>query len=349
MSLRHNAFMAAALGSLILLPACNPYQNFSGEYYAGPIDATTFPKAYQGTLPGPADQGGGTIAAIAASVNGNPVLYYQFPLGAGQGADPAGVLPDNPLNLDFLSIPSAYVFDPQATNALPSPGKCSFPKDYVFDQRTEAFRHDEQGVIFTSLPTAAYFPIVKEVPVTSNGEGCQTIFSKGAVTSTRTDISLGKADGKLLAFALVDPSADVQPNGPNGLGPIHEGFYNHFLTIFIDGGYVPTVDVPEDTTNMIPAHTELKTQKVYFPSAVAGLDDKMMPAAVPNALGGGFDILEAARGDSAYSPVCEVWTYTPDLDANGLPIARTAISDLSQAESASAMATGDLVYCFQPF
>src|SRR5258706_11180153 len=114
MSLRHNMFLGAALGSLALLPACNPYQNFSGEYYAGAVDGTTFPKAYQGALPGPADQGGGVLSPIDAAVNNNPIFYYTFPLGAGQGADPTGMGNDNPLNIDFLTVPSAYVFDPEA-------------------------------------------------------------------------------------------------------------------------------------------------------------------------------------------------------------------------------------------
>jgi len=351
MGLRHNALLVAALGGSSLLPACNPYQNFdkNSEFYAGPIDATTFPKAYQGALPGPADQGGGTISPNTAFVNGADTFYYLFPLGAGQGADPDGVLDDAPLTIERLSIPDAYVFDPvaQPANALPSPGKCAFSKDYRFDQRTEDYRHDEQGVIFTALPTAAYFPIVAEVPVTSNGEACQSILSKAAVKSQRTDITVGKEDGKYLAFAEIDPTADVQPNGANGLGPIHEGFYNKYLVTFIDGGYIPTVDVP--AMGMDDAHTDFVTQRVFFPSSVAGVDDMMMPAAVANDIGGGFDILEAARGDAAYSPICEVWTYDPDLDADMLPIARTSVGDLSATEMASAAATGDLVFCLQVF
>src|SRR5438105_13560753 len=104
MNSRRTARNWALALSLAALPACNPYQNFSGEYYAGPIDGTTFPKAYQGALPGPADQGGGVITPFSASVADMPVNYYSFPLGAGQGADPTGMGNDNPLNLDFLTV-----------------------------------------------------------------------------------------------------------------------------------------------------------------------------------------------------------------------------------------------------
>ena len=349
MSLRHKTIVAAALGSLATLPACNPYNNFSGEYYAGPFDGTGFPSAYQGELPGPADQGGGVITPIAAAANNAAIGYYMFPLGKGQGADPDGVLPDDPLNVDFLTIPNAYVFDPVATpaNALPSPGKCAFPKEYVFDQRTEAYRHDEQGVIFTSVPNAAYFPIVAEVPVTSAGQPCQDAKSAAAVKAKLDGIQVGTPDGKYLAFAILDPASDVQPNGANGLGPIHLGFYNHFLVQFIDGGYVPTISV--QAMGMTPAHTEFVTQKLYYPTSVAGVDDMtMMPIAVPADPFTGNDILEAGRGDAGYSPICEVWSYDPDLDpVTMLPVARGSAAELTATEMGTAMATGQLVYCFQ--
>ncbi len=355
MSLRHNTIVAAALGSLALLPACNPYQNFSGEYYAGPVDGTSFLKPYQGTLPGPAEQGGGTVTPIDAFVGGNPIFFYKFPLGAGQGADPAGMLPDAPLTVERLkdggSLANVYVFDPQTNpaNALPSPGKCNYPKDYIFDQRTEAYRGDEQGAIFNKLPTADYYPLVAEVPVTSAGQPCQDAKSAAAVKNKLDGIKPGTADGKYLAFAILDPTADVQPNDPNThLGPIHLGFYNHYLVQFVDGGYVPTVMVP--ASGMDAAHTDFVTQKLYYPSKIAGTDPMtMMPAAVDNKPFTGSDILEAARGDAAYSPICEVWVYDADLDMNGLPVAKQSVGDLSDAEKKSAMATGDLAYCFQVF
>jgi hypothetical protein len=350
--------VAAALGSLALLPACNPYQNFSGEYYAGPIDGTNFLSPYQGTLPGPADQGGGKISPVSASVDDNPINYYLFPLGDMQGVDPAGMAPAAPLTIDVITPPKAYVFDPltgPTPDALPSPNKkCQAPDGYVFDQRTEAYRHDEQGVIFTQLPAtgSGYFPIVAETPVTSAGQACQDLKSAAAVKNGLDGVKAGSPDTKYLAFALIDPTADVQPDDPNsGLGPIHEGFYNHFLVLFIDGGYVPTVNVAAQ--GMTPAHTDMVTQKLFFPSSVAvtmtdPMTMMMTTVAQAGAYGQGYDLLEGVRGDSKYSPVCEVWTYDPDLDPmTMLPISHTAISELTAAEMATAKATGDLIYCFQ--
>ena len=345
MSLRRTLLLAAVAG----LPACNPYQNFDGEYYAGPIDPTNFAAPYVGTLPGTADQSGGEIDPMMATINGKSAAYYLFPFGSAEGTaesmDP----------LDVSVAGDAYVFDPTQTSAFPSPGKCKAPDHYVFDQRTEAYRHDEQGTIFTVLPSSdGYVPVVNEIPVASNGEACQSILSKAAVTSKRSDITVGKADGKLLAFAVVDPGANVV--GPDfglpGLGPIHQGFYNHYLLAFIDGGYIPTVDVPEDMANMIPAHTDYKTQRIFFPTSIpvtttdmTTMMDVTKPG--PGMLGAGFDILEAARGDANYSPVCEVWSYDPDVDQNMIPVPEVSIGDLTATEMASAMSTGTFVYCFQ--
>jgi hypothetical protein len=68
----------------------------------------------------------------------------------------------------------------------------------------------------------------------------------------------------------------------------------------------------------------------------------MMPAVVAGTFPTGFDIMEAARGDAGYSPVCHVSLYTPDDGMNP----KTDIAQLSTAEQASAM-DGGFTYCFQ--
>jgi hypothetical protein len=359
MSLRRT-FLVAALG---LVPACNPYQNFSGNYYAGAVDATGFPAAYLGTLPGTPDQGGGVIAPIAANSGGNPVNYYLFPFSSAQTTAPDDMTPAAPLSIGLANVPEvpAYVFDPTASSAFPSPSKCVAPAHYVFDQRTEAYRHDEQGVIFTDLPDdPAYVPVVAQVPVTSHGEKCQSILDADAVNQKRIDIDVGDPDGNYLAFAIVDPGADVQPDAlPYNLGPQHWGFWDRYLLAFIDGGYIPTTAVAK--TDTVPAHHDMHTQKIYVPNTYPGttLDANMnsIPTTCPsmdkNATcdppgpGNEFDILEAIRGDAKYSPVCEVWAYDPDLDATGIPVPATDINGLSQTEQVSAMATGTYVFCLQ--
>src|SRR5262245_5574534 len=84
MNPRRTARNLALAAAVAALPACNPYQNFSGEYYAGPIDATGFLSPYQGSLSGPADQGGGTFTPPTAYVKGQAIFYYSFPFSDAQ-------------------------------------------------------------------------------------------------------------------------------------------------------------------------------------------------------------------------------------------------------------------------
>ena len=55
---------------LLLLSGCNPYDRRSGEYSAGPVDVSHFPAAYLGAG-GDAKRGGGVFQASAAFVDGD--------------------------------------------------------------------------------------------------------------------------------------------------------------------------------------------------------------------------------------------------------------------------------------
>jgi len=333
------SFDLALVLSLAALPACNPYQNFSGEYWAGPIDATAFPGPYHGELPGPADQGGGTITPAMAFVGGTQIFYYMFPFTADQ----EGQVDPLALDTSVLSLPKAYVFDADPASGNPFPkSKCKGPENYVFDQRTEAWHADEQGVVFSAIPATGYIPVVTEVPETASGRTCQDIKSKQTLLSQMKDPG---GDGKFLAFAEIDPTADVQPNGANGLGPVHTGWYNHFTVTFLEGGYIPTESV-QGMTGMDP-YTRMVPQTLLAPTAIPGMDDAMNIVAVAGGPGTGWDILDAARGETGYSPVCHVITYTPDDPLNP----KTSMADLSPTELASAAsATADqgFFFCFQP-
>jgi hypothetical protein len=338
MARRRTTFVLAALAAT----GCNPYQNFDGEYFAGAIDATNFAAPYQGELAGPPEQGGGVIAAHTIFIGGVERFHYVFPFSDGQLAqiDPLGFDPD------LAPTPNAYVFDPEAGNAFANP-KCQGPENYVFDQRLEAWRADEQGVVFSTVPSSAgYIPVVAQVPVASNGAGCQSIKSKQHLLE-RQDVTVpADGDGQFLAFAIVDPTADVTPAVANGLGPIHIGWFNHYLVTFIDGGYIPTETVPG--TMMTDPYTRMTPQTIYTPTAIPGMDDMMNPVPVGGGLGSGWDLVTAARGETDYSPVCHVFTYVPDDPMSP----KTSVADLSPTELASTgAADADLgyVFCLQPF
>ena len=279
---------------LLLLSGCNPYARRSGEYSAGPVDVSQFPPAYLGAGGDP-KYGGGVFQPSSAFVDGNAVGYYAFPFSDAQLAA------DDPLTLgDAFATPPAYAFDPAASDPFPAKPRCTPPAGYVYDEQRDGIDYAEQGNVFTALPTgASYVPLVAEVPVQSNGEPCQSIKSSDALPS-------GVPDGKIVAWALVDPSASVlfadgSVDPTTLLGPQKFGWYNHFLTQYIDGGYVPTTG------------TELVAQTLYVPTLVPGTDMSGAPAATPTMgnPGSGYDLLEAARGASGYSPICRVMTFVP--------------------------------------
>src|SRR5262249_28001501 len=114
-----NARGTILLLALATLPACNPYTNFDGEFFAGPVDATLFPAESMGKQSEGAtsDQGGGAIAASTGWVRRAAVPFYKFTFKPMV----------DPTMFDALTVEGeskAYVFDPSPTSALPHPGKC---------------------------------------------------------------------------------------------------------------------------------------------------------------------------------------------------------------------------------
>jgi hypothetical protein len=334
------------IGTVVTI-GCYPYEHRSGEYLAGTVDPIKFPTAYLGTG-GTPQKSGGKFAPVKAWVAGTATYYYLFPMPAAQAAA------DDPLAVD--SAPLAYVFDPRSDDPFPQTPACVPPADYVYDQRRDAIRYDEEGDILTLLPSSAgYLPVVAEVPVASAGEPCQDIKSEKTLV-TRNDVSLpitppdspvgdphGTPDGKYLAWAIFDPGADVvRPDGttdPTGLTPQRWGFYQHYLAPFFDGGYLPTKAVTVPGTMGAPDAqvTEAVPQKLYYPTLVpggAGMPPKK------GAFGKGFDVLEAARGQAGYSPLCQVFSFKP-ADPNALP------TDPAAIDQATVMDTGTYVYCLQ--
>jgi hypothetical protein len=367
--------------ALVFCPACNPYENRSGEYYAGPVDPELFDPPYVGDLPpgGTPDQSGGTITAkggyVPSPISANPrvgvpISYYSFPFPdpPPPSSDPTAP-PFAPLQVDTFSggnpPKKAYVFDPQPPKSpFPDHQLCTPPSHYVFDQRLEAYRRDEQGNIFTLLPESGsgYAPVVAEVPVTIKSLNCQDLKSEASAIQPRSDVSVPIArtggstiaipDNNYLAWAIVDPGADVVPIGANGLGPQRWGWFDHYLLAYLDGGYLPTKAVPEK--NGVHMHVEFVVQNLYFPTK--------RPLALPSGvvlaaghLGDGWDLLDARRGDANYSPICHVFSYEPtnpllwvdpDLSKRRLP----SIDQFDAAEVASASrpdADQGYIFCLQ--
>jgi hypothetical protein len=395
--------------------ACKPYGDWgTGEFYAGPFDATNFPiqqdfcdcpKPTQGQPPntncsGPTDENGqsveapgelcwpyngkgyswttsfGTFEPIEASVEGRPVIYYHFPA-------PQGTLVETATRKRAL----VYVFDPnESAGGDEDSKKCTPPKDYVYDVRTDYIRLDRQANIFqqkqsASYPVAtpadvnplspsgfvnAYTPVYAQVPVTSMGIDCNSLKSaEGVVTSKKVNLELvpkpeganeftfatGKPDGTYRAFAIIDPAADVKPNSPTTLlGPQRWGYIDHYLVAYIDGGILPTMPGMRSSGGQMIATVEGRAQALYFPSTVMGEDENGNPTPVDGAPFTGHDVLEAARGDGNYSPLCHVFMYynpTPEAPATSVAEVMAAAQQAPTPDEAI-VDTGRYVYCLQP-
>jgi hypothetical protein len=227
-----------------------------------------------------------------------------------------------------IPTPNVYVFDPGNSPAL-----CKPPSGYTYDPYRDAVHYDDQGYIFTGLPNAnygigsnptwTYTPVVAQVPVTSNGEGCQdikseiTVLTSSSVTVPQGPIRpdgspTGQPDGvNYYAWALIDPGALVLKAGESvsgsNFGFNHQkyGWFNQYLVAYLDGGRVPIVPGSSPP--------RMQTQRLFYPRS------GLTPASA-NALGSGNDVMEFPRSDTAnYSPVCQVISYasgpTPSRDA----------------------------------
>lgn len=303
--------------------ACNPYNNRSGEFSAGAVDPVNFPPAYVGTGGDRTRPGRGSFTEVRAFVNGNPIGYYGFPFSTtqlpptatGGMVDPLRLV-DNGMPYAKVPTPSAYLFDPTQ--------KCVPPANYVYDPRTDEVRYDQQGPVFTALPTAtyspgvlptwSYVPVVAEVPVGAPGEACQMIKSEETLKANAA--TMGGPDGKYLAWAIIDVAAPVYRVGQTamtsgGFGTQQLGWYNHYIVAYLDGGYIPTA-TPADNSK-----TTMVTQKLYYPRSLVNKGGNMLPGG----FGFGYDVLQAARADANYSPVCQMLTYDTGgpMDSTALP------------------------------
>lgn len=387
---------AYLLAASAFVPACSPWNYGTGDFYAGTVDPAKYPAIYTGG--GTKQSSGVFIPVQAATLSAATILTYALDVPANQSAaadetgipeltlaiepiDAAGYFPDSPSLV--------YTFDATATEPYPATSLCTAPTNYVFDARTESYRRDYQGLIFTQIPQTGgdpFVPYMAEVAVTSKSLKCQGIKDdEGILKNKDVTVPIVPADplqpgtvdepkpsGKLVALYPVDPRAQVEPSDTSGWGSQKWGWYKHYLFAYIDGGYIPTqqvsVDIGEDEPLTFAA---MRPQKWFFPATrPASVEDpdtgdisfpkdpdtmeyEFIDAGGPglsnNAAefaGAITDVVEAARGEAGYSPICELCTFegtTADWDAflvdgNPLPLF---------SNTATATCTGTYVYCPQ--
>lgn len=349
------------VGSLVMLSLvcglnCSPFERRSGSYSAGAVDPIHFPLPYLGEGGDGKRPGSGRFQYVTAHARKSPLAYYPLPLHGEQASA------KDPLDLSSVSLPLGYHFDPGRTADGQDSRRCAPPRDYVYDQsarRRDAVRLDRQGNIFTALPTESdpagqttYVPVVREVAVQSDKNPCQDPKSEENLTS-RIDLSVdlvsppdgtvgaiptGRPSGRYLLWILIDPAAEVlYPGGKldpvTQLGPQRFGWFNQYLTAYLDGGVIP-LDV------LAPAgKARMQTQRLLYPARV--LDSKTSMV-VTGALGMGFDIVEFRRGEEGYSPVCHVYSFEPNDPQQGFE------KSIAEVNPARITDTGQVIYCPQP-
>jgi hypothetical protein len=336
----------------LALVACNPYQRYTGNVSAGPVDPVNFPPECLGTGGNRLYAGmGNFIAAAAFAPNAvgttEQVGYFAFNFSDSQ-------LDNTPLDVTTLPVPNAYVFDPVSpgTTGTGSPfggTGCTATPDPSTGGALGDISYAEQGTIFTALPKAnyaagepastSYVPVVAEVDVTSNGEQCQSLKSeKELLASSQVNIPGGAANpspsGKYLAFAIIDPGAGVYGLNPGadaglqwpppiptggqteGFGMQKWGWYGQYLLAYISGGYIPM-----NGSTMV-------TQTLVYPTFTVLAADGGITASPAAMLGGGMDVFQAWTGQAGYSPVCQVLTYDAGtiVDPSVLPTDLTTIN-----------------------
>jgi hypothetical protein len=346
---------------LALASACNPYHNRSGEFSAGPADPLNYPPPSLGAGGDRTKAGKGSFTEVKAYAASVPIGYFAFAFASAVGPTQKGVDPlrliDDGMVYPQVPTPRAYTFDPSQNSPYPATPTCVAPNDYVYDAQRDELRYDDQGSIFTALPTATYVagalptwsyePVVAEVPVTTSGMGCQSVTTEAGVLASPA-ASVADPDGKYLAWAIIDTGAAVYRVGQSiasssGVTVQRYGWFEHFIVAYLDGGYIPTESGTGDGHPVV----RMKTQKLYYPRSMVTTMVKGMAVTATGAIGQGYDVLESARTDVGYSPVCAVFTYDVGATVASSQLPRDAQTIETTYGATLQAATTPYVYCLQ--
>jgi hypothetical protein len=246
-----------------------------------------------------------------------------------------------------LPTPNVYQFDSSACVAPAGYKYDPYHDDVHYDQQYPVFTALPSETLTPGFPESfAYIPLITPSLTHAHSQSCQAFKSEATLLQAKTSGQV-KIDAPVqdayLAWPIIDVGAGVYRVGQSPTDPTksgwtvqHLGWYNHFLLAYLDGGAVPTItynanscDPKNPDPNPSPSPcvavppallkpnypapklpiTEVVTQNLYYPtSAVLPAGGKNPTTGTAN-LGVGWDVLEHARADATYSPVCAVFSY----------------------------------------
>lgn len=342
--------------------APNPYKDLADESESlGAVDPVNFAAANLGTGGDRTKPGLGVFSELKAFSGGQEIGYFRYPVNTPASRDPLRVL-ENGQPYAGVAAPAVYAFDARDDKPVPDTNPCQKPPGYSYDPRRDEVHYDQQGNVFTALPTATYtlgvaattqyVPVVAEISMLSGNVPCQRLKSEKAILGGLANRP--ERSGKYLAWLIIDPASAVFPKedpmgakDPAGIGLQRWGWYQRYLLAYLDGGYIPTTetDVMEGPMGMQTTKkvVRMRTQRIYVPRSpvMNGM------AMAPGNLGEGYDVIAAKRGTNEYSPVCEVFTYDAGmpLPAAMLPKDSAAIEMLAPMPATAPLPR--YVYCLQ--
>lgn len=284
--------------------------------------------------------------------------------------------------------PTAYRFDSNESCMAPHGYMYDPYRDDVrLDQQYPVFSALPNETLTPGVPESyAYVPIVAALNSHAAGQACQAFKSEPTLLAAKAKNQVqvdAAAQTAYLAWPIIDVSAGVYrvgqtPNSPgnNGWTAQRLGWYDHYIVAYLDGGAIPTIGYnalscdpknpnpspspspclevpaslqkPNYPTPALPI-TEMVAQNLYYPtSAVLPAAGKSATTGAANQ-GAGWDVLEHARAEAGYSPICAVYSYDtgatammPDIPQSLPTDAATIVSKFSKT-----LKFQKFIYCLQ--
>ena len=185
-----------------------------------------------------------------------------------------------------------------------------------YNPQTDPFPRLTQGAVFSALPFAAtntsffaiVWPVVATYGVTGvGGAACNDLKDSRSIGSTAAPGAFGAVRTDIATsyqmWPVIDSSAFVYPLDPSLSTATKEvvnlGWYKGLQLRYLDGGPIPTRDLPDPADPTRTART-----LVVMDAAIENAGGAFSPVTVPKGI-----VFPAAPGDDAWSPIVRLHNF----------------------------------------